>query len=401
MKPPVTLTLEQLAQLLGAKTNTTPEQCASFIKEYFDTISQGITDDGTATVRNFGTFTALPNNVSFSADNAFSQIINAPFAALPAIPLLDDEEIDIRDNDDNDSSDTSNDSEYNPEVVPEQPTVVTEEQTEEAHAEQTEQTTVVQETTVIIPQKSIENKPATVIPDTVSDEPDSSEEETPVDEPTEPIYHEITSTHTSLDDIPAPSFAEKRIHARKRPSRCSFYVWTSVLFVVGLILGTCLGYLWYHKINAFFSAPMGSVDSEEKVIVVEQIKTVAPQPTDTITTTTQVPDTATLAVATDTIIQQAKPIEQAKPEPRKPRYDTVDKRTYLATLARRYYGCGDYWVYIYQANKDKKNLKHPDRIAPGTQLMIPYKDELPLTGNDSADLLAARRIGSAIYARFK
>ena len=38
-------------------------------------------------------------------------------------------------------------------------------------------------------------------------------------------------------------------------------------------------------------------------------------------------------------------------------------------MARRHYGAQVYWVYIYEANAD--HLGHPDRIAPGTRLLIP------------------------------
>ena len=82
---------------------------------------------------------------------------------------------------------------------------------------------------------------------------------------------------------------------------------------------------------------------------------------------------------------------------REPRYDKVTSRVYLATLGRKYYGRGEYWVYIYEAN----DLKHPDRIRPGTKLRIPYPDELPFTGDSSADLKAAKKKAREIYARYK
>lgn len=45
----------------------------------------------------------------------------------------------------------------------------------------------------------------------------------------------------------------------------------------------------------------------------------------------------------------------------------------LTTIAQRYYGKKDFWVYIYEANRD--NIVHPDRITPGTIVKIPKVDK--------------------------
>jgi len=68
-------------------------------------------------------------------------------------------------------------------------------------------------------------------------------------------------------------------------------------------------------------------------------------------------------------------------------------------MAGRHYGEKECWVYIYDANASK--LRHPDRIKPGTKILIPDYSTLPLTGDHKADVLAAKRHGSDIYARFK
>ena len=64
--------------------------------------------------------------------------------------------------------------------------------------------------------------------------------------------------------------------------------------------------------------------------------------------------------------------ESAEPAPRtteEERYDTVTSSRYLTTMAREYYGGMEFWVYIYDANRDV--LGHPDRISPGTRVRIP------------------------------
>lgn len=78
-------------------------------------------------------------------------------------------------------------------------------------------------------------------------------------------------------------------------------------------------------------------------------------------------------------------------------YDTVTSTTFLTTLARRHYGKMEYWVYIYDAN----DLGNPNRIPPGTKVKIPYKDQLPLTGNEEADIAAAKKRAKEIYAPYE
>ena len=46
----------------------------------------------------------------------------------------------------------------------------------------------------------------------------------------------------------------------------------------------------------------------------------------------------------------------------------------LAQIARRHYGVTDYWVYIYEANKDK--IADPSKVTPGLELVIPSLAEI-------------------------
>lgn len=53
----------------------------------------------------------------------------------------------------------------------------------------------------------------------------------------------------------------------------------------------------------------------------------------------------------------------------KPQYSTIKRGTTLRTMAATYYGSPDYWVYIYQANKN--NIANPNNVPIGTRLFIP------------------------------
>ena len=52
--------------------------------------------------------------------------------------------------------------------------------------------------------------------------------------------------------------------------------------------------------------------------------------------------------------------------------ETISEGTRLTTVSQQYYGKREFWVYIYEANRD--NIVHPDRITPGTVVKVPKVD---------------------------
>ena len=54
--------------------------------------------------------------------------------------------------------------------------------------------------------------------------------------------------------------------------------------------------------------------------------------------------------------------------------ETVKAGSRLAQIARRHYGNPDYWIYIYEANRDK--LSKPSELPVGIELVIPSIEEI-------------------------
>jgi len=52
--------------------------------------------------------------------------------------------------------------------------------------------------------------------------------------------------------------------------------------------------------------------------------------------------------------------------------EEITEGTRLTNISQHYYGKKEFWVYIYEANRD--NIVHPDRITPGTIVQIPKLD---------------------------
>lgn len=79
-------------------------------------------------------------------------------------------------------------------------------------------------------------------------------------------------------------------------------------------------------------------------------------------------------------------------------YDTIGTSRYLTTMAKEHYGNYHLWPYIYEENK--AILGHPDRIRPGTRVVIPDLAKYGVDPHNKADIEEAKKKGVAIYARY-
>lgn len=91
-------------------------------------------------------------------------------------------------------------------------------------------------------------------------------------------------------------------------------------------------------------------------------------------------------------------IETPEPEP-EPIYDTVSTTRYLTTISREHYGDYNFWPYIYLENESI--LGHPDRITPGTKVVVPDLSKYGVDPKNKEDVKEAKKKGVEIYARFK
>lgn len=80
-------------------------------------------------------------------------------------------------------------------------------------------------------------------------------------------------------------------------------------------------------------------------------------------------------------------------------YDVVSTTRYLTTIAKEHYGNFQLWPYIYEENK--KILGHPDRIRPGTKVVVPPLSKYGVNARSKSDIRKAVQLGNDIYARYK
>lgn len=108
-------------------------------------------------------------------------------------------------------------------------------------------------------------------------------------------------------------------------------------------------------------------------------------------------------VGKEQILEQSAPEPEAEPPvPTQPSdkkvYDTITKTRYLTTMAKDHYGNYHLWPYIYKENE--KILGHPDRIRPGTKVVVPPLSKYGVNPDNKADIDKAKKLGNEIYARY-
>lgn len=130
-----------------------------------------------------------------------------------------------------------------------------------------------------------------------------------------------------------------------------------------------------------------------------------PAPTKPITADTAgsyLSDTISVKNARDTVDatgeDQAGPSVPTQPSDQR-KYDTITKTRYLTTMAKDHYGNYHLWPYIYKENE--KILGHPDRIKPGTKVVVPDLSKYGVDPKNPEDIAKAKKLGIAIYARYQ
>lgn len=109
------------------------------------------------------------------------------------------------------------------------------------------------------------------------------------------------------------------------------------------------------------------------------------------------PEVQKLEVQKSASEAEAEPPVPTQPSDKKV-YDTITKTRYLTTMAKDHYGNYHLWPYIYKENE--KILGHPDRIRPGTKVVVPPLSKYGVNPDNKADIDKAKKLGNEIYARY-
>lgn len=147
---------------------------------------------------------------------------------------------------------------------------------------------------------------------------------------------------------------EKEEQIRESGENYKWLIWISLVCLLLMILGFVY-YLYSEEINKLFQ-------TEEPTIIEEVLEEKEPEPK---------------VEVEESVFTQ--PIDYSETIT----IETIRKGTRLAFFAKQYYGHPDFWIYIYEANKDI--IENPSNILIGTQVNIPkLPAELIDTTNEEA-----------------
>ncbi|MBQ7530721.1 MAG: HU family DNA-binding protein [Paludibacteraceae bacterium] len=228
-----------------------------------------------------------------------------------------------------------------------------------------------------------------------TDMPATEHVDIPIEPVIEPIVTPAPAPEPSVAPEPTPAPTEPTGKTEEAPTESTqkmkkqskpFNAWLTGLITIGVfaMLLIIAYFVLRHQIVSWADGMRTTIEQR-----VNTEPTAQPSETPTATPEAFTPSESsepaeTPANATST--ETAAPATTAEAKPAAPDYFDDSQRTFtdfqpvetvaqdsrLAWIAKKRYGDKAYWVFIYEANRDK--LSTPDRVLPGMQLRIP---ELP------------------------
>lgn len=355
------VTLSQLITRMAKVTGTDTNTARRFVRAFFASIEDALAAGESVEVKGIGTFRrnfdgalAGASPVFFVPDKALAEAINAPFAMFEAVELA--------------------------------PEVSFDEEPEEEAAKPVEEASVVEETQATqpggpaepvvesgpqvyagAPEPIPDYKPEIVVVGEPSEEKPESEEK-PIEETvTVEEYPDEEETVIKLGPADDEEEDEETVEDMRRSDdirRKSGKTWLWIL--LGILAGAAVGLAAAYLAPDDFEQPESPVETNAPAAEISEVSVEeAAMPSEI-----ESEPAAQGAASKSEAAAQPAAVPEA-PAKAEPRYDTVTRTRYLATMAREYYGKGIYWVFIYEANADK--LRNPNSIAPGTRVLIPEK----------------------------
>ena len=368
-----TIAISAFAGMLARQSGYTSDFCEHFVLEMFKTVADALKESNEVTIKGLGQFSVDESgNVEFSPDPVFAADVNAPFDCFEPEPLDEDVTDEILSADEeNISYDSSAKAVENEMEVaaPENPTDI----------QSVNQTDLTSEN---MPEDMSNNiRPEVVDDEIVTDENHNegkkSEQMNDVGT-SEPVYEsELSSADTEITE----EVGDFNVHiCSTRPRK--FPIWG---FVCGMAVGAIVG----AAATYFILVPRGQAESSEEIkkdeqhvaellgekITAASADTMSEVCPDTITTPTVLTETTVPVAEKDTVI-----------------YDTVTST--LAQLSRKHFGSYEFWVYIYEENRDV--ISDPDRVEPNTRVRIPDAKKYGIDANDKSSIKKALAKSSEI-----
>lgn len=393
------LSSQEIVDLVAAKASVSKRAAEEFLKVMISTIEEALLAGDVVKIKNLGTFKLQWNEprksvnvqtgediilsgyhkVSFTPDAQLRDQVNEPFAHLEALQLdgepvvqavehepvldplrtLNEQAFEIK----NILDEIKGLSSKSQDFVNEELDVEIEEQIEDEVPPQIQE---IAEPIFEIEknEEEIEEHKEEVTQTVLHSEPEVVEEVVFIEPEIEPIAETSPETET---EIVLPLEVVK---PKKR------YGWIWVLIVLFLLGGVGVGFYYFYP-----PAKETANKIAERVSFADIHNTISawftPKPKKVAEPVTVVIPKDTTAM--DTIAEDIAPIDSLQLLFDNPRVYTeylgterIHDGSRLTTMSKRYYGSKDFWVYIYEANRE--NISDPDHIPVGTIIKIPKLD---------------------------
>lgn len=333
------ISFQQLSELLSEITGSSVATSELFIKEFFAVISDALTKGETVKIKCLGTFSpsGMPDK----------PVIYAPDEELAEainMPFACFEAVELNDDISDDALNECNDEHqnkpYNTDVE-----------------QKNELSSTAEEFDIVETTEEGQNNTETPITEIAKIEQESASDS--VDE----VVTKIDETQEAREPIISEEVLDEAEDEGERKSL--LWLWICISLIIGLFIGYLIGNIYPYDTT-----------KTNKNEVAKDIPLLCD------------------SIATDSIIETADTI--ATPIVIT---DTIGKTRFLTTMARQYYGEMSFWVYIYEENKDI--LGNPNRIKPGTTVIIPDAKKYGIDKNDSLCVEHAKLKAIEIYAPYQ
>ena len=380
-----TVTLPQLIARLAAAAGCTPAEARKYIHDLFAAVEEALADGKSYTIDGIGEFAPgfeAGNPVLFRPDESLAAALNEPFAAFSAVEIpaeLDEKSLEPETQPESQpeaepETETEPDTEpvSEPEPISEpapvaSPEIVSMGESEPTPTPEPEEPAAEPETPAETPEIAAQPISEALQPAAPAREPQPASAEPVVSEPEEPMQDNTESAHADDDDADdAPTYLSTHSGGHG--------MWLTIGILIGLIVGLVGGYFAGAAVGRYHipddEEVLDSLDNETDTLAVAIVSPVTVQiAADTVTApSASAPQPATNVTEHPAPTQGAAPSQPSATAAPKPVYDTVTSTQFLTSLARKHYGVKSYWVFIYEANP---SLGNPNRIQPGTRVLIP------------------------------
>ena len=391
---------QEIIDLVAAKASVSKRAADEFLKVFILSVEEALVAGEVVKIKNFGTFKLQWNEprksvnvqtgeniilsgyykVAFTPDNMLRDQVNEPFAHLEAVQLdggvaepiihtepvsdplrtLNEQAFEIKNildeiNGLSNSKDLNDNAEFDKYIE----TQVEYELPPQAH----------EKTDLVVEPEFTVTEDTSIEPQDIQIQADNKSEPIHIETIVSPETEVPINTNNSENETEIVSVVKLSNRNKKRT-----WLWVFLILLVGLGALTGL-YFMYPPMKVAIDKITVKVQSSEVGNKITSWFTPKSKQVDVPETFVIPKDTS----AMDSISEEVAPVDSLQLLFDNPRVyteyigsESIHNGSRLTNMAKRYYGSKDFWVYIYEANRE--NITDPDHIPVGTIIKIPKLD---------------------------